>query len=76
MDDEWSLAISKIADYPYQPLERLFRKNIPTFLIKNPNIVKAAKLIGYNMDGYWLDIHRHNIMQRPDGTIVITDPYA
>jgi hypothetical protein len=88
MDDEWSLIISKIAENPNKPLEKLFAnahklrfgnvggKNIPTFLIKNPSIVQAAKLIGYNMDGYCLDIHRHNIMQRPDGTIVITDPYA
>ena len=76
MDDEWSFEISKIADEPTEPLEKLFMIQIPAFLIKNPSIVKAAKLIGYNMGDNYLDINRNNIMRRSDGTIVITDPYS
>jgi hypothetical protein len=35
----------------------------------------AAKLLGDLRPGK-IDIHQDNIMERSDGTIVITDPYA
>ena len=40
------------------------------------NLVTAAKIIGRNTKfKAYLDIHAKNIMQRKDGTVVITDPY-
>ena len=38
-----------------------------------PKLIEAARLIG-NLHGVTFDIHDNNIMQRKDGTIVITDP--
>ena len=54
-------------NYPYKT---------PNFLLNHPELVKAARIVGkYHLD-HWLDIHSKNIMQREDGTIVITDPYS
>jgi hypothetical protein len=48
---------------------------------KNPDLVKLSRMLGKykessNIPGMFLDVHDKNIMQRADGTIVITDPYA
>lgn len=48
---------------------------------KNPDLVKLARMLGKykdksNIPGIFFDMHSKNIMQRADGTIVITDPYA
>lgn len=45
------------------------------FFQKQPNLLGAIKLLR-NKFGASNDIHSGNIMQRKDGTIVITDPYA
>ena len=54
-------------------------REFPKFLRRSPSLVQALRFVGEHCDdikGAWLDIHRDNIMQREDGTIVITDPYA
>jgi len=61
----------------YKPV----RKEVLYYLRKNPELVKAARIVGKYKDkstinGIFLDMHSLNMMQREDGTIVISDPYA
>jgi hypothetical protein len=62
------------------PLSQIFKKEkIPPILLSHPKLVKALQIIGNyddTNDIIYLDLHTGNIMQRNDGTIVITDPYS
>jgi hypothetical protein len=49
---------------------------IPLLLRKNPELIKALKIVAYGVKSHSLDLHSENFMQRQDGTVVITDPYA
>jgi len=52
-------------------------EDVPKFLKRNPSLVQALQFVGKNASvNVWLDIKGENLMQRLDGTIVITDPYA
>ena len=68
--------IEQVINYYTGSLEEIFRfSKIPKFLSANPNLVKAARLVGkYGKND--IDMHEGNIMQRTDGTIVIIDPYC
>ena len=57
-------------------LNDLYNNNIPKILSQNPKLVSALEIIGENSSDQELDIKNDNIMERDDGTIVITDPYA
>ena len=46
------------------------------WFLRHPELVKACQIIGLNCPDGRLDIHKGNIMQRKDGTIVIVDPYV
>jgi len=78
-DDELASACKLIvARYP-MPLDRVFlgRKNgAPKIIIDDPSFLKALQILGANKKRYRIDLHRQNLMQRADGTIVITDPYS
>jgi len=47
-------------------------------IVKNQELMKAIKLLRYwsKKKGFSIDIHDANVMQRTDGTIVVTDPYS
>jgi len=66
---------ARISDFAFPEREKNYFK-------KNPDLVKAARIVGKNKLNYkgeefmYLDIHFGNIMKRNDGTIVITDPYV
>lgn len=61
--------ISKIRKYLYQGQET----NIEPSLLET---LKKLETIKHKWSGCGFDIHEGNVMQRPDGTIVITDPMA
>jgi hypothetical protein len=69
-----------VAYFHYETLTKIFadrEMNVPRFLRNDPSLVDALKYVGKNASlNVWLDIHGSNIMQRDDGTVVITDPYA
>jgi hypothetical protein len=54
------------------------RADAVKFIQDNPDIVKAAAILGNALKYYKinLDLHDKNIMQRADGTVVIIDPYV
>jgi hypothetical protein len=64
-----------VINSPYVPIKQLF-SIIPPLFLKYPKLVKALQIVGQNYGYYNLDLHEKNIMQRENGTIVITDPYA
>jgi len=69
---------------PYLPLDQLFknsarnRNTVPDYLRRNPLLVTACQIVGRHMKTFGMrsDLHEDNIMERADGTTVITDPYA
>lgn len=80
-----SLILSKIVDYPgssFAYFERTYRNKQEVLdLLKNqPELIKVARIIGKYRSKLKVyvenDLHSGNIMQRVDGTIVITDPYS
>lgn len=85
-DEGWPVAdgLNTIMQCPNTKLDELFQYATyfqKTYFKKNSEIVKLARLLGKykNKSGIrniFLDMHSGNIMQRNDGTIVITDPYA
>jgi hypothetical protein len=68
----------RIIQYPTRSLEELypFGAPVPYYLKNDPSLVDALRLVGKYMEGFLNDMGRSNVMQRSDGTIVITDPYA
>jgi len=64
--------LGNIMEDPKRPLEKLL-KHQTKYLRNHPDLVKAAIIIGKDGDGI-IDMHGENIMQRKDGTIIITDP--
>lgn len=45
--------------------------------ISHPTLAKTVtRIINHPNSNKWLDLHVGNIMQRKDGTPVITDPWA
>jgi len=46
------------------------------YLKKNLSLIEATKIVGQYKGNRYLDMHGGNIMQRQNGTIVITDPYC
>ena len=75
LESDWIASwISKIAANSDKTIKQI-SKTIPQFLIDNPLLVEAAQIVGENLLKYLSDLHSGNIMQREDGTIVITDPY-
>ena len=68
-----------VASWPSSDLKSLFDRDVPKIFIEHPDLVEALKLLGHEIDNHYnicLDLHAGNIMQRANGTIVITDPYA
>jgi len=61
---------------PKYSISKLFNNHIPTIFKKQPKLVDALCIVGSEHNNYFIDMHSGNIMQRKDGTIVITDPYA
>lgn len=66
-----------IAEYQ-KPISEIFPNGVPKNIVYNKELVKAIKLIRIHSrnTGYFIDMSSNNIMQRTDGTIVITDPYS
>ena len=60
-------------------LDDIFAGQMPKFLSTDSDLIEAAIIlhdeIFYDKKTY-ADIGTSNIMKRPDGTIVISDPYA
>jgi hypothetical protein len=71
-------AIKYVSTFPSLPLREIYREEeIPTILLTHPKLEKALRIVGRNLGPRMsLDLHSGNIMQRNDGTIVITDPYS
>jgi len=87
----WTFAevFDNIMHNPTIELDKLFTiytknkyRDVIEMLKNNPSLVKALRILGKNR---WdssmnyvcgIDMHSGNIMQRKDGTIVITDPYV
>jgi len=73
---------SEIIDCPYSSLTFFNTSHTQLdYLKQNPELVTALRIIGkfkHNIKNPYIsnDMHGGNIMQRKDGTIVITDPYA
>ena len=69
-----------VASNYWKDLSQIFeeeRREVPKFLKRDSSLVSALKYVGGNIGANaWLDIKGENLMQREDGTIVITDPYA
>jgi len=80
--------ISQIMDMPTTNINEIYKifeedwsrikntKEVIAYFRKNPSLVRAARIAGRNIGGHCNDMHSGNIMQRQDGTVVITDPYA
>ena len=52
---------------------------IPPELRDDPSMINALEIVADNslLSGeFSIDLHKRNIMEREDGTVVITDPYA
>jgi hypothetical protein len=60
----------------YSSLDVIFNHDIPTIFKTDPSLVRALRIVGQCADDCGLDMHSGNIMQRTNGTIVITDPYS
>jgi hypothetical protein len=60
----------------YKWFTRYFDDKTMFYLEEQPELVKAAQIIGKNQEDRFLDMHSGNFMIRNDGTIVITDPYS
>jgi hypothetical protein len=64
----------------YNPAPKYFysymNENQIKFLLKQPELIKAARILGKHHGRHFMDIHKQNIMVRNDGTLVIIDPYA
>jgi hypothetical protein len=81
---ELSKNIKQIAVKPNATLKNIYyndyyeeQEEIPEFILQNPSLVRAARIIGRRVAKEdWVDLNTGNIMKREDGTIVITDPYA
>lgn len=69
--------INKTIQHYEQTLSANENKNelLKKILVKNPELPKAINILSRTHTGN-LDIHSDNIMQRKDGTLVITDPYS
>jgi hypothetical protein len=52
------------------------QSKIDDFIRKNPEFVKAYKILSTNQRSYHSDLHDDNVMQRKDGTPVFSDPYS
>jgi hypothetical protein len=69
--------ITEACDSPINIIVKWFNENYgddPNKITLPISLIKASQKLGkyYNQ----IDIHEDNIMQRADGTIVITDPYV
>ena len=75
---EYSRVIRSIVTHPHTSVNRLFPYGVPSFILENPELINALKLIRKfsRQIGYKMDLHFNNIMQRENGDIVISDPYA
>lgn len=75
---EYERAINAIVTHPCTPVKQLFSYGVPSFILENPELVTALKLIRKfsRQIGYKMDLHSNNIMQRENGDIVISDPYS
>jgi len=84
-----SYDLERIVLYPYHTLEQVFTNSVrgavgniggkvPDYLRRNPLLVTACQIVGRHMKTFGMrsDLHEENIMERADGTTVITDPYA
>jgi hypothetical protein len=71
-------AICRIIQNPDRSINSLFPEGIPEVITRNSDLVDALKLIrSYSRHtGYSIDLHGENIMEREDGTLVLTDPYS
>ena len=49
---------------------------LKAWINQQPGLVKAVRMLGKYRGKSGLDIWENNLMQRKDGTIVITDPYG
>jgi hypothetical protein len=70
--------IENILNNPNSSIQELFPNGVPSVVGDDRELIIALKLIrSYSRaSGYSLDIHASNIMQRMDGSLVITDPYS
>lgn len=67
---------SSIIRRPYKSLDDIFNYDVPTIFKTDPSLVRALRIVGQCAEDSGLDMHGGNIMQRTNGTIVITDPYS
>ena len=75
---------AEIIDHPDLSLTTLFNKSnyswvarsVPKILKDNPDLIKACRIVGKNLETSSNDMHLHNIMYRKDKTVVIIDPYV
>jgi hypothetical protein len=50
--------------------------NAKRYFEKHKELQRALKLVIKNKSRFFMDVNDENVMQRKDGTIVITDPYS
>jgi hypothetical protein len=53
-----------------------FNGKIPLIFKQNPDLVLALNIIANDQGSKYMDLHQNNMMQRANGTLVITDPYS
>ena len=75
---EYARIVKAIVTTPNRPIRQLFPYGAPSFILENPELIEALKLIRKfsRQTGYKVDLHSQNIMQRENGDMVITDPYS
>jgi hypothetical protein len=84
-----SYNLEQIILHPYHSLEQIFTNKVhgsignmggkvPNYLLRNRLLVAACQIIGRHIKTFEFraDLKEDNIMERSDGTTVITDPYA
>lgn len=59
-----------------KPLNKIFKNGVPQIFYKQPKLFDCVQYIAQNKNNHYFDLHSQNMMQRSDGTIVITDPYS
>ena len=65
-----------VENYPEESsIEDLFEGGLPQCFKEDPSLLKAAMTLGLYKGNSSVDLHFDNFMQRPDGTLVIIDPY-